>query len=162
MTVAMMSWLLALPLFGAATGLRTFTPLSVICWFAYLGYLPVEGTWAAWTARLWVAIVVTVVAVGELVGDKLPQTPNRTSPGPLLARAIFAGLGGLICATTTHRPGIEGVLLAGAGAVIGAFAGFMIRRNIVQKLGCPDWPIALVEDITALLAAMFALHVITG
>jgi hypothetical protein len=38
----------------------------------------------------------------------------------------------------------------------------MIRRDVVQKLGCPDWPIAVVEDISAILAAMFALHVITG
>ena len=162
MAVAMLSWLLALPLLGVATGLRTMTPMAVLCWFAYLGYLPVQGTWAAWTARLSVAILFTVLALGEYVGDKLPQTPNRTSPGPLLARIIFAGVGGSICATAIHGARLEGVLLAVAGAPVGAFGGFMIRRDIVQKLGCSDWPIALVEDISAVLAAMFALHVITG
>jgi uncharacterized membrane protein len=162
MAVAMLSWLLALPLLGLATGMRTMTPMAVLCWFAYFGYLPVEGTWAAWTARLSVAILFTVLALGEFVGDKLPRTPNRTALAPLLARIIFAGLGGSICATAMHGAGLEGVLLAVAGALIGAFGGYMIRRDIVQKLGCPDWPIALVEDLSAILAAMFALHVITG
>ena len=49
MVIAMMSWLLAIPLLGAATGLRSLTPMAVLCWFAYLGYLPVGGTWAGWT-----------------------------------------------------------------------------------------------------------------
>jgi uncharacterized membrane protein len=162
MAVAMLSWLVALPLLGFATGLRTFTPMAVLCWFAHLGYLPVEGTWAAWTARLGFAILFTALALGEYVGDKLPHTPNRTSPAPLLARVIFSALGGSICAIAMHGAGLEGILLAVAGALAGAFAGFMIRRDIVHKLGCADWPIALVEDLTALLTAMFALHVITG
>jgi uncharacterized membrane protein len=162
MALAMMSWLLALPLLGIATGLRTMTPMAVLCWFAHLGYLPVEGTWAAWTARLGVAILFTVFAVGEYVGDKLPRTPNRTSPGPLLARAVFGGVAGSICATAMHGSRLEGILLAVAGALVGSFTGFIIRRDIVQKLGCADWPIALVEDISAILAAMFALHVIAG
>src|SRR5579859_228148 len=99
MAVAIMSWLLAIPLLGLTTGLRTFTPLAVICWFACSGELPVDGTWAAWTGKLWVAIAVTVVAVSELIADKLSRTPNRTSPGPLAARAVMGGLGGAICAT---------------------------------------------------------------
>lgn len=162
MSVAMISWLLALPLFGVATGMRTFTPISVLCWSAWLGYLPVEDTWAGWSARLIVAILFTLLALGEYVGDKLPRTPNRTAPGPLLARIVFAAVGGSICAAVMHRPVIESILLAVCGAVAGAFAGFILRRDIVRKLGCPDWPIAVVEDISAILAALFALHVITG
>ena len=162
MAVAIMSWLLALPLLGVATGMRTFTPISVTCWFAYLGYLPVGGTWASWTARLGVAVLFTALAIGEYVGDKLPRTPNRTAPAPLLARVAVAALCGSICATALHGSGLEGVLLAAAGAFAGTFGGFMIRRDVAQKLGCSDWPIALVEDVSSILAAMFALHVITG
>jgi uncharacterized membrane protein len=162
MIIAMMPWLLAVPLLGAACGLRTFTPIAAICWAAHLGYLAVEGTWAAWTASLIVAILFTVLALGEYVGDKLPRTPNRTAPGPLAARIIFGGLGGAICATAIGRPGPEGFLLGAIGALAGAFAGFAIRRGIVRRLGCADWPIAAVEDLTAILAALFALHMITG
>ncbi len=162
MAVAMMSWLLAIPLLGLATGLRTFTSIAVLCWYAYFGNLSVDGTWAAWTARLWVAIAFTVLAVGEYVGDKLPKTPNRTAPAPLIARVAVGGLVGSICATALGGPGLEGVLLGAVGALLGAFAGFMIRRSLVEKIGCADWPIALTEDAVAILAAIFAMHVVTG
>jgi uncharacterized membrane protein len=162
MAVAIMSWLLAIPLLGLTTGLRTFTPLAVVCWFAYAGELPVDGTWAAWTGKLWVAILVTLVAFGELIGDKLPQTPNRTSPGPLVARVVMGGLGGAICATGRAGPGLEGVVLGVFGALAGTFAGFMIRRDLVGKLECRDWHVALAEDLFAIICALFSLHVVTA
>lgn len=162
MGVAMMAWLLAVPLLGITTGLRTFSPIAVMSWFAWAGYLPVDDTWASWIGKLWVAIALSVLAVGELIGDKLPQTPNRTAPLPLLARLVVGGLVGAIAATALGHTGIEGVLLDVAGALVGAFAGFMIRRDVVHKLGCADWPIAMTEDLFTLFAAGFAMHVITG
>jgi uncharacterized membrane protein len=158
----MMSWLLAIPLFGLTTGLRTFTPMAMLCWFSYCGYLSLGGTWAAWTGRLAVAIVFTVLAVGELIGDKLPRTPNRTAPGPLLARVVFGGLGGAISATAMDGSGVEGVLLGVVGALLGAFAGFMVRRDLVEKFGCADWNIAVVEDLFAIVCAGFALHIVAS
>jgi uncharacterized membrane protein len=161
MAIAMLSWMLAIPLLGVTTGLRSMTPMAVLCWFAYVGYLPVEDTWAAWTGKLWVAILFTVLAVGELVADKLPRTPDRTSAGPLVWRVILGGLAGAIAATAMYGPGLEGVLLGVVGALLGAFAGFMIRRDLVEKIGCPDWKIAVAEDLIAIGCAMFSLHVIT-
>ena len=83
--MAVMSWVLAIPLLGVTTGLRTMTPMAVLCWFAYFGsdggHLPLGGTWAFWAAKLVTAIVFTVLAVGELIGDKLPKTPSRTARG---------------------------------------------------------------------------------
>ncbi len=162
MAIAMLSWLLAIPLLGLTTGLRSMTPMAVLCWFAYFGYLPVDGTWAAWTARLWVAVMFTVLAVCELVADKLPKTPNRTSPGPLILRLILGGVAGSIAASAMDGSGLEGVLLGVLGTVLGAYGGYMVRRDLVEKIGCADWPIALAEDSIAILGAMFALHVVTS
>jgi uncharacterized membrane protein len=162
MGIAILSWLFAVPLLGVATGMRAMTPMAVLCWFAYLGYLPVDGTWAFWTARFAVVVAFTVLAVGEYVGDKLPRTPNRTSPAPLLARLVFGGLVGSIAATAMEGPGVEGVVLGIVGAALGAFGGFMVRRDLVERLGCPDWPVAVVEDASAILCAVFAAHVVTS
>ena len=154
--------LLATALLGYATGLRSMTPLAVVCWFAYLGELPVGGTWAGWTARLVVAIGFTVLALGEYVADKLPNTPNRTAPVGLGARVVLGGLGGAVLAAALQGSVVEGVLLGAVMAVAGTFAGFLLRRAIVEKLGCPDWPIAVVEDLVTVLIATFALHIVTG
>jgi uncharacterized membrane protein len=161
MAIAIISWLIAIPLLGVATGLRSMTPMAVLCWYAYVGYLPVDGTWAAWTGRLSVAIALTVLAVGELVADKFPGIPDRTSPGPLIWRFILGGLAGAIAATAMNGPGIEGVLLGVLGAALGAFGGFMVRRDLREKFQCDDWMVAVGEDVSAIVLAMFALHVIT-
>jgi len=162
MALAMMSWLVAIPLLGVVTGLRTFTPMAVLCWFAYVGHLPVDGTWAFWTAKLPSAVVFTLLAVGECVGDKLPNIPNRTSPGPLAARLIFGGLIGAIVAAGLNGPGFEGGILGVGGAIVGAFGGFLIRRDLVQQRGGKDWQIALVEDAIAVVCAILAMGVVTG
>jgi uncharacterized membrane protein len=162
MAMEMMTWLIAIPLLGLVTGVRSMTPMAVLCWFAYLGHLPVEGTWASWTAKLTIAIIFTVLAVGELIADKLPKTPNRTSPGPLIFRLVLGGLIGAIVAAGLNGAGIEGVILGVLGALVGSFAGFLIRREIVIRLGCKDWPIALVEDVSAIACAVLAMGVVTG
>jgi uncharacterized membrane protein len=162
MLIAILSWLLAIPLLGVTTGLRALTPMAVLCWFSYLGYLPVDGTWASWTGRLAVAIVFTVLAAGEMVADKLPRTPDRIAPGPLMARLVLGGLIGSIAATAMTGPGLEGVLLGVLGAALGAFAGFMVRRDVVQRIGCPDWIVGAVEDVIAVACAGFAMHVVTN
>ena len=162
MLIAMLSWLLAIPLMGVTTGLRSLTPMAVLCWFAYMGYLPVDGTWAAWTARPVVVLVFTVLALGEIVAEKLPNIPDRISAGPLIARLVLGGLIGSIAATAMAGPGVEGVLLGVLGAALGAFGGFMVRRDLVARIGCADWKVALAEDLVTLACAGFAMHVITN
>jgi uncharacterized membrane protein len=162
MAVAMMSWMLAIPLLGFTTGLRSLMPMAVLSWYAWLEYLPVSGTWAEWYGRLSVAIVLTVLALGELIADKLPWIPNRTAPALLAWRLALGGLAGSIAATSLNGSGFEGVLLGVVGALLGTFGGYMVRRDLVEKIGCKDWHVAAVEDIIAILFATFAVHVITA
>jgi uncharacterized membrane protein len=162
MAIELMIWLIAIPLLGVATGLRSMTPMAVLCWFAHLGYLPVDGTWAQWTQHLWLAILLTVCAAGEDAADKYPWMPSRLSPPALLWRVVLGALAGCIAATALNGSGLEGVLLGVVGALLGAFCGFMIRRDLVQKLEVGSWPIAFAEDLLALVFALFAMHVVTA
>jgi uncharacterized membrane protein len=162
MAMEMIAWLIALPMLGVVTGLRTMTPMAVLCWFAYAGHLPVDDTWAFWTGKIWVAVLFTVLAVGELIADKLPKTPNRTAPGPLIARLLFGGLIGAIVAAGLNGPGLEGVILGVLGALVGTYGGFLVRRELVQRLGWKDWHVAVVEDVIAVGCAVLAMGVVTG
>jgi uncharacterized membrane protein len=162
MALEMMTWLIAIPLLGLVTGMRTLTAMAVLCWFAYAGDLSVDDTWAFWAGKLITAIVFTVLAIGEYIVDKLPKTPDRTAPGPLIARLVFAGLVGAIVAAGLNGSGIEGVILCVGGALVGAFAGFLIRRELVLRLKSKDWPVALVEDVSAVLGAVLAMGIVTG
>jgi uncharacterized membrane protein len=159
MALEIMSWLIAIPMLGFATGLRSMTPMAVLCWFAYAHQLSAD--WAPWISHLSLAIVFTVLAVGEIIADKTPRIPDRISPAPLIWRLLLAGFTGAYAATSMQGPGLEGVLLAVVGALIGAFGGYMLRRELVQNLDCKDWHIAIAEDIIAIGFAIYALRVIS-
>jgi uncharacterized membrane protein len=162
MTLLALSWLVAIPLLGGLTGLRTMTPMSILCWFAWAGHLPVRHTWAFWSAQLVTAIVFSVLAVGELIGDKLPQTPNRIAPFPLIARIVFGGLVGAIAATGLHGAAIEGVVLGSISALAGSFLGFHLRQHLVKDNGYHDFTVALLEDALAIGFSILALGIVTG
>jgi uncharacterized membrane protein len=162
MAMAILTWLIAIPLLGLVTGMRSMTAMAVLCWFAYRGDLSLDDTWAFWAGKLLTAIIFTVLALAELVVDKLPKTPNRTAPFPLLARVFFGGLVGAIVAAGLNGSEFEGVILGVGGALVGAFGGFLIRREIVLQLGCKDWPVALAEDVSAIVCAVMAMGVVTG
>ncbi len=162
MAMAVMSWLIAIPLLGMCTGLRTMTPIALVCWYAHLGYLPVGGTWAFWVASAIAVGVFTLFAAGEYVGDKLPKTPSRISAFPLVARLSFGGLVGAVIATALTGSVVEGILLGAIGAALGAFGGYHLRRIAVERTGWPDWRFAVIEDGIALLLSFIALGIVTG
>lgn len=85
---------------------------------------------------------------GELVADKLPNTPSRLE-GPGLAYRVGAGAdGGLLLAR--HAQAASGAcLLAGAlGAAASTYGGVAWRAWAVKRM--PDWQGALAEDGVAL------------
>jgi uncharacterized membrane protein len=134
-------------LLGISTGMRTMTATAVMCWFAYWQLLPQKG-WASWTGLLATAIVFMVLAVGEYIGDLLPQTPNRTAPGPLAARIVFSGFVGALAAHALIEPLAGGVILGVLGALVGAYGGMWLRMR--------DMPVGLLESLLALVIAAIA------
>jgi uncharacterized membrane protein len=162
MAMAILTWLIAIPVLGMVTGMRSMTAMAVLCWFAYRGDLSLDDTWASWAAKLTTAIIFTVLGLGELVADKLPKTPNRIAPGPLLVRIVMGGLIGSIVAAGLNGSEFEGIILGVGGALIGSFGGFLVRREIVSRVDCKDWHVALAEDATAILCAVLAMGVVTG
>ena len=162
MSMPILAWLFAIPVLGGMTGLRSMTPMAVLCFFAYRGNLDVSGTWAFWTAKPITSIVFVVLAFGEYIGDKLPATPNRTSPFPLVARVAFGALVGALAATGVHGSALEGGFLAAISALAGSFVSFHLRHMFTKERGMPDLPIALGEDLLAIGLSFLAAGIVTG
>lgn len=162
MANTVLAWLLGIPLLGLATGMRAMAPVAVCCWCAHFGLLQVNGTWAFWLAHPVSVAIFTLAAVAEMVGDKLPKTPPRIAPVGLISRLAFAGVLGATVATVLQNSIPIGALLAIFGAVIGAYGGYLARRDLVRKFRCRDWPVAVLEDFVTILIAVFAVRLSTS
>jgi uncharacterized membrane protein len=162
MTIEVLTWLLAIPLLGFITGMRTMTPMAVLCWFAWLKLLPVEGSWAWWAASLPVVIGFTVLAVAEYAADKMGQSPRPTRPLVLVVRFFFGGLVGAILAAGIDASGTEATILGVLGALVGAFVAYELRHQLTSRIGCKVWHVTLTEDVFAVACAILCMGIVTG
>src|ERR1700730_8715101 len=107
-----MNYILAFALgIGVVAGLRWLTARDTVAWAAHWGWLHLHGSPLSFMASTWAAILFTVLAIFELVGDLLPGTPKRTAPAPLAARIISGGLGGACVCASANQSLIIGAAL---------------------------------------------------
>lgn len=99
--------------------------------------------------------IFTLAAIGELIADKLPIIPRRTTPGPLIVRFLLGGLSGAALAIGGHAPLAAGAILGAAGGILGAYAGYAWRRATSGSGRIPDLPVALLEDLVAVAGGIF-------
>jgi uncharacterized membrane protein len=162
MTLEVLTWLLAIPLLGFITGMRSMTPMAVLCWFAWLGLLPVTDSWAWWCAKLPVVIAFTVLAGAEYAADKLGRSPRPTRPTVLFVRFFLGGLVGAIVASGLDASGTEATILGVLGSLVGAFVAYELRRQLTRRIGCKVWQVTLAEDIFAVTCAILCMGIVTG
>jgi uncharacterized membrane protein len=140
-------------LIGVTAGLRSMTPLAAVSWAARLGWLHLENTWLAFLGFAATPYIVSLLAIAELINDKLPKTPSRKTPVPFAARIAV----GALCGAALTAPGgmVIGAMAGGIGAVAGTLAGYELRKRLVAAIGGKDLPIALLEDAVAIGAAFW-------
>ena len=141
-------------LIGAIAGLRTMTAPTFVAWAAKLGRLRLDGTLLSFLGLPVTAWVFTALALGELVADKLPNTPSRTRPGAFIARIVSGAMCGGAITLGAREPLALGAVLGAIGAVVGTLAGYNARVRLVSALNVPDTVVALVEDLVAVGGAV--------
>lgn len=155
----MTMYLLALAI-GVVAGMRALLAPAAVSWAAHLGWIDLQGSWAAFIGNRWVAYVLGVMAVAELITDQLPQTPARVIPVQFSARVITGTFCGAVLGTAvgSFSP-LAGAIMGALGAVLGTRLGFAFRRGFAQLAHGRDRPGAFLEDAAALggaLAVMWA------
>jgi uncharacterized membrane protein len=134
---------------GVVAGLRALTAPAVVAWAIHLQWLDLHDSPLSFLGSTAAVVVLTLLALGELVTDKLPSTPSRLDLPPLTARIVLGGLTGAILAAAHSQSFVLGCLLGAVGALAGAFAGYTVRSRLVRALGVPDPVIACLEDLVA-------------
>ncbi|KDP84263.1 DUF4126 domain-containing protein [Cupriavidus basilensis] len=137
---------------GIVAGLRAMTAPAAVSWAASLGLLDLSGNWLAFMGYRFTPWILSVLALAELVTDKLPATPSRKVPQQFGARIVTGALAGAaIGAGSGMLAG--GAILGAIGAVIGTLGGAAIRARLAAAFG-RDRPAALIEDLVAMTGAV--------
>jgi len=140
---------------GIVAGLRSLLAPAVVAWAAHFDLLNLNGSLLAFMGSRTAVVIFSIFAISELVADKLPKTSKRTAFAPLLARVLLGGLSGACLFAAAGKSLPAGAILGGIGGVIGAFAGYEIRRRIVNNLHVKDLFVAICEDLVAIVLACF-------
>lgn len=140
---------------GFIAGLRSVVTPAVVAWAVQRSWLNLQGTSLSFLGSTAAVAIFTILAVLELVTDKLPSTPARTKPLGLIARVLLGGLSGAAVAMAGRQSVAVGCALGAVGGVVGAFVGYQVRTGLVRALKVPDFVIAVLEDLVTVAGALF-------
>jgi uncharacterized membrane protein len=135
---------------GIVAGPRSFTAPAAVCWAACLGWLNLHGSHLAFMGSIVAVVIFTIFALAELVGDKLPKTPSRTTPMPLIFRVATGALSGAALGIAGSQSVAFAAPLGAIGAIAGAFGGYQVRHKLVTSLHVRDYGVAVLEDVLAI------------
>src|SRR5271154_3278883 len=135
---------------GMIAGLRALTAPAVVCWAAHLGWLNLQDSHLAWMGSTAAVAIFSILALAEIINDKLPATGSRLAPPSLVIRSITGALAGSGLAIAAHQSLFLGIVVAVVGELAGSFVGYQVRHQIVAALKIPDFPVALLEDAIAI------------
>jgi len=142
-------------LLGTASGLRALLGLTVVSWAARFGYLHLEHTWLAFFGYTFTPYILSLMAIGEIVNDKLPKTASRLLPPQFITRIVTGTLCGIAIGLSTGHL-LPGLLAGAVGSVAGTLGGAKARGFGAKLLG-RDLPAALIEDAVAIGLAVSAI-----
>jgi uncharacterized membrane protein len=139
-------------LLGVATGLRSMSgPAAAL---NATNHRRGSAAPATLLGKLDAPTVFAMLAVAEMVADKLPFMPDRKAPASFAWRVA---LGALSAAAVTRGKGSLplAILVGGAGAAAGTMGGSALRSGLATLFD-RDFPAALVEDALLLAVAAVA------
>ena len=141
-------------LIGLFAGLRSLTPPAAVAWAVHLGWIKLARPLSL-IGSLPAVIILSLLAVTEIILDKLPNTPNRTAPLGLIGRIVTGGFTGACVSLGGGHSAFVGAGLGLIGGIVGCFAGFHARARLVRSLRQPDFNVALLEDLVAIGGSLF-------
>jgi uncharacterized membrane protein len=137
-------------LLGVVTGLRSQVPVALLAVEAERGrFDPGAGRLARRFASPEGVLGAVLAATGELIADKLPVTPDRTDPGPLLGRLVTGAAVGSAVHYDAGHPRALGALAGAVGAGLGSFGGARARAALADRTGLPQPLLGAAEDLFA-------------
>ena len=136
-------------LMGLIGGQRAMTPLAMVAVAGARGELPADSGVPKLLIRPLAATAATLLAVGEMAGDKQPTAPDRIVAVGLIARFATSAVAGMALAPRKQR--WLGAAVGGVTAVIASYPGWRARCAAMERYG--QTSTGFVEDAAVLASA---------
>lgn len=128
---------------GALAGMRSMIALATVRDDIDLVAEGVDGSILALLRTPGAERVMKLMAAGEMIIDKLPFTPARTSPAPLIGRAVIGAMLGMMVSGEDRQ---RGALVGALAAITGAMLAYRARKSLHERYGIPDPILGMMED----------------
>jgi uncharacterized membrane protein len=136
---------------GVIAGMRSLTAPAFVAHYLSRSDSPVlAGSRLRFLRSAKVATGLKVLAGTEIIGDKMPNAPNRIAAPGLSFRVLSGALVGAAYSLHENQDVTVGTILGGAGAVAGSYAFYFLRTRLTKHTPAPDWVYALLEDALTL------------
>jgi uncharacterized membrane protein len=136
---------------AGATGARSMTGLAAVAHARAANPDALGNTAPGRYLDRNIANFTSVLAAGELVGDKLPFVGDRIAPGPLLGRVAAGAAIGAAVAGMTGNDRRNAAIGGAVAAFVGAHLSFQFRKALSRHM--PAVLAAVIEDAAVLTLA---------
>jgi uncharacterized membrane protein/uncharacterized protein (UPF0548 family) len=144
---------------GALAGMRSMLPISAASRSLKTESSHIMGNAAArHIARPATGKILSVLALAELIADKLPSIPNRTRPIALAGRVASAAVAAAAVSARRGRTGWGPPLIGAVCAVASSSASFRFRAWLSRRFQISSSLAGVVEDVVALSLAAFMMR----
>jgi uncharacterized membrane protein len=143
---------------GAVAGMRSMAAPAIVSQFAKSGLMPMSNSSLSLLYRPATAKTLAVLAVGEVIADKLPFMPKRTDKPALITRAISGSVSGAAICSSKKRSVVTGALLGALGAIGATYGGYKLRKWAGERFDVPDPVLAIAEDALVAGCGMLVLR----
>lgn len=141
-------------LMGIVAGARSITPMAIVTNMARRGTLPENDLPVRLLGHPVMVAGSTVMAAGELAGDKMTTAPDRIVALGMIARILSAGIAGAALAPKQDR--LTAAAAAIGVAAISAHLTFAVRMKAMARHG--QTPTGLIEDTLVVSSALAIAH----
>lgn len=94
----------------------------------------------------YVANTLTALAASEIIGDKIPNVPDRIEMPSLLTRMASGALVGAALFMSNRQNGVQGAAIGAAAALAGTYASFYLRKALRDNTSISDPVYGALED----------------
>ena len=149
-------------LLGLVAGLDAFVAPAAVSWAAYFGHFPVAGTHFAFMGHIATAIILTLLALAEIVYVRLPKSADSTAfPGKLVLRIALGGFAGAVIGSSHQSNALFTSATCGVVGAIASTFGITILYELFQNFLNDERRTSIALNTIAVLAGLLVLIPLT-